>query len=41
MPQLVPLQVATPLGSPGQAEQDDVPHELVLELLQHEPPHRW
>lgn len=30
-----------PFGSPGQAVHDDNPHELVLELLAQEPPHRW
>lgn len=40
-PQLVPLHVAEPFGSPGHAEQDEVPHELMLELLAQEPPHRW
>lgn len=34
---LLPLQVATPFGSVAQAEQDVVPHEEVLLLLEHAP----
>jgi hypothetical protein len=40
MPQLVPLHVAVPLGSLGQAVHEVGPQLAVELLLTHTPPHR-
>jgi hypothetical protein len=41
MPQLVPLHVALPFGSVGQAVHDVDPQLVTLVFATHVPPHMW